>query len=145
MPLSSSPIVDETARIERAPRVPAKRSILVVEDNTDAREMLQAVLEVAGHEVEVARDGITGVERALAGQHDLAIVDIGLPGLNGYEVAQRIRAGLDGARPPLFLIALTGYGGPEQRDRALGAGFDVHVVKPVNPDTLLRLILEHGD
>jgi signal transduction histidine kinase len=139
MPLSSSPIVDETARIERAPRVPAKRSILVVEDNTDAREMLQAVLEVAGHRVEVARDGVTGVERALAGSHDLAIVDIGLPGLNGYEVAQRIRAGLPGKRP-LFLIALTGYGGSEQRARAIGAGFDMHIVKPVNPDTLLRLI-----
>jgi signal transduction histidine kinase len=140
LPLSSSPPLDETARIERTRREPAQRSILVVEDNADAREMLQAVLEVAGHQVEVARDGVTGGERALAGGHDLAIVDIGLPGLNGYEVAQRIRAGMNGARPPLYLIALTGYGGTEHRDRAIGAGFDVHIVKPVNPDALLRLI-----
>ena len=144
LPLSAAPSpspLDPRRRIERVDnRVPASRSILVVEDNTDAREMLQAVLEVAGHKVEVARDGVTGVERALAGTHDLAIVDIGLPGLNGYEVAQRIRAARDGSRPALYLIALTGYGGNDQRDRAIGAGFDVHLVKPINPDALLRLI-----
>lgn len=140
-PLSVAPSpspIDLRAPIERVDTTP--RSILVIEDNSDAREMLQAMLEVAGHKVEVARDGVTGVERALAGNHDLAIVDIGLPGLNGYEVAERIRAGIDGRRPRLYLIALTGYGGNEQRDRALGAGFDVHLVKPINPDTLLRLI-----
>jgi two-component system, sensor histidine kinase len=150
LPLSAAPSlspspsrssVDPWSRIERAGAgEPAPRSILLVEDNADAREMLQAVLEVAGHKVEVARDGLTGVERALAGAHDLAIVDIGLPGLNGYEVAQRIRAARNGAGRPLYLIALTGYGGNDQRDRAIGAGFDVHLVKPINPDALLRLI-----
>ena len=144
LPLTAAPeIAEPMPRVERVERAAERRSILVVEDNADAREMLQAVLEIAGHRVEVARDGLTGVERALAGGHDLAIVDIGLPGLNGYEVAQRIRAGLDGRRPPLYLIALTGYGGREQRDRAIGAGFDVHIVKPVNPDTLLRLISDY--
>ena len=144
LPLTATPPLDEPpVQLARVARAPSQRSILVVEDNADAREMLQAVLEVAGHKVEVARDGLTGVERALAGAHDLAIVDIGLPGLNGYEVAQRIRAGMDGARRPLYLIALTGYGGREQRDRAIGAGFDVHIVKPVNPDTLLRLISDY--
>ncbi|HTJ05255.1 MAG TPA: PAS domain S-box protein, partial [Caldimonas sp.] len=84
LPLTAAPPVAEPVpRIERIERASARRSILVVEDNADAREMLQAVLEVAGHKVEVARDGLTGVERALAGRHDLAIVDIGLPGLNG--------------------------------------------------------------
>jgi signal transduction histidine kinase len=144
LPLSAAPSpspIDPRSRIERIDAVePEPRSILLVEDNADAREMLQAVLEVAGHKVEVARDGLTGVERALAGAHDLAIVDIGLPGLNGYEVAQRIRAARNGARRPLYLIALTGYGGNDQRDRAIGAGFDVHLVKPINPDALLRLI-----
>ena len=143
LPLSAAPAlspIDPNARIERVPRVPPTRSILVVEDNADAREMLQAVLEIAGHKVEVARDGLTGVERALTGVHDLAIVDIGLPGLNGYEVAQRIRAERDASRPKLYLIALTGYGGNDQRDRAIGAGFDVHLVKPINPDALLHLI-----
>ena len=141
LPLTAAPVTEAPAPIERRARPPAPRSILVVEDNTDAREMLQAVREVAGHRVEVARDGLGGVERALAGRHDVAIVDIGLPGLNGYEVAQRIRAGMLGrAGRPLYLVALTGYGGREQRDRALGAGFDIHIVKPVDPDTLLRLI-----
>ena len=144
LPLSDAPSpspIDPRARIERVgAAAPEPRSILLVEDNADAREMLQAVLEVAGHKVEVARDGLTGVERALAGAHDLAIVDIGLPGLNGYEVAQRIRASLNGSGRPLYLIALTGYGGNDQRDRAIGAGFDVHLVKPINPDALLRLI-----
>ncbi len=143
LPLTAAPAVDVATHAQRIEREPAPRSILVVEDNADAREMLQAVLEVAGHRVETARDGVSGVEQALSGRHELAIVDIGLPGLNGYEVAQRIRAGLDGRRPPLYLIALTGYGGREQRDRAIGAGFDVHIVKPVNPDTLLRLISDY--
>jgi two-component system, sensor histidine kinase len=127
---------------ERAELIDVGRSlhILIVEDNADAREMLQAVLEVAGHRVETAGDGVSGVDLAVRGKHELAIVDIGLPGLDGYEVAAKIRAAADG-RPP-FLIALTGYGGPEQRERALGAGFDVHIVKPVNLDSLLDLIAQ---
>ena len=138
LPMSKGHHVPDGPPLRDVVPAPRRRSILLVEDNPDAREMLQAVLEVAGHEVETARDGISGVEQALSGRHELAIVDIGLPGLNGYEVAHRIRAGSDGKQ--LFLIALTGYGGPEQRERALGAGFDVHLVKPVNPDSLLQLI-----
>jgi CheY-like chemotaxis protein len=107
--------------------------VLVVEDHRDSREALRILLEMWGYQVEVAEDGLRGAERALAWQPVAAIVDIGLPILNGYEVARRVRASL-GAN--IRLIALTAYGQPEDRKRALEAGFDVHLVKPVELDTL---------
>ena len=115
--------------------------ILVVEDNLDGRESLRDLLEIWGHEVELAEDGAEGVEKALASQPDVALVDIGLPGLDGNEVARRIRAEL-GAAPPdrVELIAMTGYGQPEDRRRALQAGFDSYLVKPVDPAHLGRLL-----
>ena len=87
----------------------------------------------------VASDGIGAVNEAVRGRPDVAIIDIGLPNLNGYEVAQRIRAA-DGV-PPL-LIALTRYGRPEDRERALAAGFIRHVTKPIDPQQLLHVIAE---
>ena len=114
-------------------------SILLVEDNEDAREMLASFLVEAGHDVAFAADGVTGVQKAITEKHDVAIVDIGLPGLDGYEVAERIRAQV---RRRIRLIALTGYGGTEPRRRALGAGFDRHLVKPIDPDLLLQVVNE---
>ena len=107
--------------------------MLLVEDNADAREMLRQVLAMNGHDVYEATDGASGV--ALAGAHDLdaAIIDIGLPDIDGHEVARRLRRGRNGHAT---LIALTGYGQPEDRQRARAAGFDIHLVKPV---TLERL------
>ena len=105
--------------------------ILLVEDNADAREMLSAALRLQGHEVHVASDGPEGVSAALALEPDAALVDIGLPGFDGYEVARRIRAGTRGQATRL--VALTGYGQPEDRRRTLDAGFDDHLVKPVDP------------
>ncbi len=115
--------------------------ILIVEDNLDGRESLRDLLELWGHEVELAEDGAEGVEKALAGQPDVALVDIGLPGLDGNEVACRIRAaaGRDHA-DHIELIAMTGYGQPEDRRRALQAGFDSYLVKPVDPAHLGRLL-----
>jgi signal transduction histidine kinase/CheY-like chemotaxis protein len=115
------------------------RHVLVIEDNADAREMLRVSLELEGHRVEAADDGLRGVEMALALQPDVVLVDIGLPGLDGYGVAARLRAarGRD-----VVLIALTGYGQPDDRERTRHAGFDAHVVKPVDPDTLARLLAE---
>ena len=86
--------------------------------------------------VEWVSDGLGGVEAVLAMQPEVALVDIGLPGIDGYEVARRVRAA--GAR--MLLIALTGYGRPEDKQRALDAGFDAHLVKPVDPDELSALI-----
>jgi DNA-binding response OmpR family regulator len=107
--------------------------VLVVEDNPDGREMLCLLLRMVGHQVAVARDGVEGVEVGLRERPDVAVVDVGLPRLDGYQVAQRLRAALG---PSVFLIAHTSHGRPEDRQRALQAGFDVHLVKPVDPREL---------
>jgi PAS domain S-box-containing protein len=134
LPAIATPAV--VGRPSAPQRASVPRRVLVVEDNDDAREMLGALLQLLGHEVHMARDGDGGVELAEKIQPELALIDIGLPGIDGYEVARRIRQRVAAIR----LIALTGYGQPEDRRRALGAGFDVHVVKPVDSDELQRLI-----
>ena len=113
------------------------RRVLLVEDNVDNRNSLRELLEELGHVVAVARNGNEGVEVALATVPEVALVDIGLPELDGYQVAQRIRAAL-GDR--MRLIALTGYGQPEDARRARAAGFDAHLVKPVDLTALERLL-----
>ena len=113
------------------------RHVLVIEDNADAREMLRIALELDGHRVETAADGTSGVETALRTTPDLVLVDIGLPGLDGYAVARQLRAVL-GHR--VTLVALTGYGQSEDRRRTSEAGFDAHLVKPVDPDVLSRAL-----
>jgi PAS domain S-box-containing protein len=112
----------------------AARRVLVVEDNTDGREMLAHALTLAGHEVHVAEDGPTGVAQALRVRPDVALVDLGLPGFDGYEVARRIRDSATGKS--VRLIAVTGYGREADRRRATEAGFDVYLIKPVDPDRL---------
>jgi signal transduction histidine kinase/DNA-binding response OmpR family regulator len=116
--------------------------VLVVEDNDDIRETLKDLLELCGHEVDVAADGASGVERTLALRPDVALIDIGLPGLDGYEVARKLRAELGPEQKRPKLIALTGYGQPGDRQRALDAGFDAHLVKPVDYDDLAHLLTE---
>jgi CheY-like chemotaxis protein len=108
--------------------------IAIIEDNPDIRETLRELLELRGHEVVEAEDGHRGIELVLARRPDVAFVDIGLPGLDGYEVASRVRD--RGTR----LIALTGYGGAEHQNRAAGAGFDAHLVKPVDLEALSRVL-----
>jgi CheY-like chemotaxis protein len=120
-----------------APGDEVKRRVLVVEDNGDHRELLRTLLGANGHEVEVAADGHAGVTHALAFRPEVMLVDIGLPGLDGYEVARRVRAAL-GRR--VALVAVTGYGSSDVRRRALDAGFDEHLTKPVDVDTLRRTI-----
>lgn len=115
--------------------------ILLIEDNVDARDALRVLLELDGYDVEAAGDGPQGLEIARAKTPAVALIDIGLPGMDGYEVAKRLRA-LGGARSSL--IALTGYSDPEDRRRAEEAGFDAHVVKPVDPDELTRLLTRLG-
>jgi two-component system, sensor histidine kinase len=117
--------------------------ILVIEDNLDGRETLRDLLEVWGHRVELAADGREGLARILAATPEVALIDIGLPGMDGNEVARRIRAGSGDAGsegPTPCLIAMTGYGQPEDRQRALEAGFDAYMVKPVDPAALARLL-----
>ena len=121
----------------RPAAVPAARHILVVEDDEDSRQMLCRLLELSGHRVHGAEDGVRGLEQALALRPDVALIDVGLPGLDGYQVAGRIRAA---GLTEVFLIAVTGYGQPEDRLRAESAGFDAHVTKPVNPTALTELL-----
>jgi CheY-like chemotaxis protein len=118
-----------------------KRRILLVEDNEDARETMRILLRMAGHHVESSGDGAEGLEKALAQRPDVAILDIGLPGFDGYEIARRIRAACDGSYRP-YLVALTGYGLAEDRRRAFDAGFDAHLVKPVDQALLERTLAD---
>jgi signal transduction histidine kinase len=134
------PLTEEgvaTAARPPAPQTVGGRRVLLIEDNSDNRTSLKELLEELGHVVEVARTGVEGVELALASLPEVALVDIGLPELDGYQVAQRVRSAL-GAR--IRLIALTGYGQPEDIRRARAAGFDAHLVKPVDLDHLERLL-----
>ncbi|MES2160902.1 MAG: response regulator [Pseudomonadota bacterium] len=113
-------------------------SILLIEDNDDGREMMTMMLSCYGYEVHAAADGNEGVAAAASRQPDVALIDIGLPGIDGYEVARRLRA--DPATRDIRLIALTGYGLAEDLRRVLDAGFDRHLVKPVDIDQLADVI-----
>jgi PAS domain S-box-containing protein len=118
----------------------ASRRILIVEDNDDARQMLRHLLELTGHEVHEANNGTRGFEQALVLRPDVVLIDLGLPGLDGYEVARRIRAS---GRKDVLLIAVTGYGQREDRLRASAAGFDAHFTKPVDLTALDALLQRH--
>jgi CheY-like chemotaxis protein len=113
------------------------RHVLLIEDSEDNLEMMRELLEMEGFRVDVATDGAQGIERALALRPSIAIVDIGLPEMDGYEVARRVRAAL-GDR--ITLVALTGYGQPDDFERATQAGFDVHLTKPVNLAELEQIL-----
>ncbi len=114
------------------------RRILIVEDNDDLRAVFRQLLEYAGHHVDEAQDGPEGLARMLANCPEVVIVDVGLPGMNGYEFARCVRVA-HGAN--LLLIATTGYGHERDRAEALAAGFDVHLIKPVDLDMLQRLVM----
>ena len=127
--------LDEPRRDSRSAS-PETLQVLIVEDSDDAREMLEAMLGNWGHHVRCAANGSDGLKQALGERPDVALIDIGLPGIDGYEVAKRIRREI----PPseLALIAMTGYGQPEDRRRAFDAGFDNHMVKPLDMTDLRR-------
>jgi PAS domain S-box-containing protein len=114
------------------------RNILIIEDNDDARESLRLLLESLGHQVVDAGDGRHGVALALQARPDVVLVDLGLPGIDGYEVARAIRASGLGKR--VRLVAVTGYGQKEDRRRSTEAGFDAHLVKPVSPTALTGVL-----
>jgi two-component system, OmpR family, response regulator len=117
---------------------PPKRRLLVVDDNKDAAESMSMLLEMWGHEVAFAYDGPSALETAEQWQPEAVFLDIGLPGMDGYEVAERLRE-LPQAKDAV-LIAITGYGQDDDRLRSRRAGIDHHLVKPVAPDALRNLI-----
>jgi signal transduction histidine kinase/DNA-binding response OmpR family regulator len=125
---------------ENPPRDNGTTRVLVVDDNADGAQSLATLLRLSGFRVEVAQSGPAALTTAESFQPDVVLLDIGLPGMDGYEVARRLRAEENGSRR--LLVALTGYGREEDRRRSQEAGFDHHLAKPVDPEQLLRLLNE---
>ena len=141
LPLAAAGGTVAAALVEGALSAPAERPakrVLVVEDNEDAAETLRMVLALHGYAVEVASDGPSALEAARRFEPRVIVCDIGLPRMNGYEVARQVRALPDIASPTL--IALSGYGQDEDRRRGSDAGFEYHLVKPVEPRALFALL-----
>lgn len=113
-------------------------SVVLVEDNEDIRDSMNELLTFLGHRVQVASDGQTGLDLILRAEPDVAIVDVGLPIMNGYQVAAGVRARLGGERPRL--VAMTGYGQESDRRKAREAGFDSHLVKPAEMNAIIELL-----
>jgi CheY-like chemotaxis protein len=116
----------------------ASLCVLVVEDNPDAAEALTMLLELFGHQPTLVPDGLTAIEAVRDAAFDIALIDIGLPGIDGYEVARRIR--IIPNKEAITLVALTGYGQETDKLRALSAGFDEHLTKPVKIERLQALL-----
>lgn len=134
-------VAQEASPGEAAPapeRADAPRSVLIADDNRDGLESLAALLSMHGHEVHVAADGSEALAQAERVRPDVVLLDIGMPGLTGYEVASRIRASDWGRQ--MLLVALTGWGQAEDQARARAAGFDHHITKPLDLERLLGLL-----
>lgn len=114
------------------------RRLLVVDDNRDSAESMALLLEMQGYEVQIAFTGQGALELACTFSPEVVLLDIGLPGMDGYEVARELRAGQEDR--PLLLVALTGYGQDEDRRLSREAGFDHHLVKPVDFQELARVL-----
>lgn len=136
--VSQATQVAKNVDLSRQKTLSASRRVLVVDDNVDAGELLGFALEQAGHRVEVSADPLQATKLAAEFSAEIAVLDIGMPGLDGFQVAAQMREHL-GARAPQ-LIALTGYGQPEDTRRILAAGFGAHLVKPVDRSKLLAAI-----
>ena len=128
------PSVDDADACE----VPNDAEIVVVEDNEDSREILCELLELSGLKCRAAECGPAALQLLEQKRPDLMLIDLGLPGMDGFELARTVRSHPRGA--DICLIALTGYGQPSDREDSRAAGFDAHLVKPVHPDQLLALL-----
>jgi two-component system, sensor histidine kinase len=134
------PLGPPAAAVTRAPEsraVATRARILVVEDHADSRTVLAETLRVEGHDVVAVGGGAEALDAALASPPDVAVIDIGLADMDGYDVARRLRTQLGAA---VLLIAVTGYAAPDDVEHARAAGFDAHVTKPVAGDELLRML-----
>ena len=143
LPASPAP-VDPNGEHPGPGTVPAEttpKRVLVVDDNEDGARLLARLLRASGHHAELAHDGPTALDAAIATPPDVVFLDIGLPGMDGFEVARRLRR-LDGPNRAL-LVALTGYGREDDMRRSREAGFDLHMVKPVDPQALNDLLAHH--
>lgn len=141
MPVAAAAIAKTVPFTEVPDPAPAMSAVLLIEDNVDSREMMAMLLGMLGYQVLEAANGIDGLHLARARRPAIAVVDIGLPDMDGYEVARQLRADL--GLQNMTLIALTGYGQDADRKRALAAGFDSHLVKPLDMDVLVNTIVSH--
>jgi PAS domain S-box-containing protein len=141
----------EAARSAAAPEQPKRsangrtsvaRRVLVVDDNVDAAAMLAALIRQLGHEVEIVHDGSAALRAVEGYRPEVILLDIGMPGMNGFEVAQRLRE--LGRVPQLRIVAVTGWGKPEDRQRSREAGFDMHLIKPVELSEIQQALLLNG-
>ena len=137
LPRAPAPARPRAQTPHEPPADKRKVRILLVEDNADTRRVLRAALQAEGHELHEAADGLEAIDAAQTLDVDVALVDIGLPKADGYQVARALRRRFNGQ---IALVALTGYGQPEDRSRALSEGFDEHLVKPVSPERLSTVI-----
>jgi two-component system CheB/CheR fusion protein len=138
-----SPQLAEKVRARTCARLKPGARVVVVEDNSDGREALCELLSLAGYDCHTAGDGAAGLALIERVKPEAAILDLGLPVLDGLELARRLRNSADCAG--MFLIALTGYGQRADRENALEAGFDEHMVKPVDTGELMRVLGEPSD
>ena len=130
-------LMDEIRAVDHPPAA-SRRRVLVVDDNPDATETMSILLKLSGHEVEIANDGDTALEAAERFKPQVILLDVGLPGMHGYEVAERLRSLPENEN--VVLVALTGYGQERDRVRAMEAGFDYHFVKPVDFEKLEAVV-----
>lgn len=135
------PVVTSTTLSTESGVSAQKLRILVVDDYQDIAKSLAMLLEIHGHQVFMANAGPAALDIARAERPNIILMDIGLPGMDGYEVAQELRRNSELAQT--LLIAMTGYGRPEDRERARAAGFDEHLIKPVNHEMLLKLLINY--
>jgi signal transduction histidine kinase/CheY-like chemotaxis protein len=136
LPRAHGPCPDDVQRA--VPAAVSPRRIMIVEDQRDAAEMLSMVLTAQSHQVHIATDGHAALQTVGQFRPDIMLIDIGLPGMSGYDLAERLRS--DRTLGHVRLVALTGYGGPDDRTRALDCGFDRHVVKPIDERGLAELL-----
>jgi PAS domain S-box-containing protein len=140
VPASKRLPADDSSELEGAPDAASSLRILVVDDNADAADSLSLALRMMGHVVATVHEGIDALETTATFHPDVILLDIGLPGISGYEVARRIRERIDGNK--VILVALTGWGQEEDRDRSREAGFNHHMTKPVDFRLLHKLLVE---
>ena len=137
LPLATEQAIADAVPKEKKDGPQPRRHIVIVEDNTDVRELLRLRLRKLGHEVDAVGDGVSGVRTIVGARPDLALIDIGLPRLDGYQVATQVRSQL-GA--DVVLVALSGFGQPEDKRKALEAGFDDHLTKPADVHDIENLL-----
>jgi CheY-like chemotaxis protein len=143
LPISTqSPAIDKAASCNVAASSQLPQKVLVVDDNRDTAMSCARLLKGMGHEVQTAFDGLAAIEAARSFKPQAILLDIGLPGMNGFEVAKTLR---DEGFANEVIVAVSGYGQPEDRERSRQAGFDDHLVKPVHQDALVIVLQQSAD